>query len=164
MFLWTYVPYHKFQTLSLKCFISPKFADASGSSNWSEFSLWTCVEFIVVLFVFTGSDVAAFEGSGHFVFRQDPSAGSTDKDVFKMNFKTLQSSGMLVHMEGFSGLMLTVELFKGKLLLQLRKGTNSLVLSEAFTWDALYLWQIRFFAASKLLFTAPCMLMKPIIE
>lgn len=89
--------------------------------------------FIVLLCVFTGSDVAGFDGSGHFLFRQDPSAGSTDKDVLKMNFKTLQSSGMLAHMEGFSGLTLTVELFKGKLLLQLRKGTNTPVLSQAIT-------------------------------
>ncbi|KAA0704301.1 Contactin-associated protein-like 4 [Triplophysa tibetana] len=72
------------------------------------------------------SDVAGFDGSGHFLFRQDPSAGSIEKDVLKMNFKTLQSSGMLVHMEVFSGLTLTVELFKGKLLLQLRKGRGDL--------------------------------------
>ncbi|XP_051972805.1 contactin-associated protein-like 5 isoform X2 [Xyrauchen texanus] len=42
-----------------------------------------------------------------------------------MNFKTLQNSGMLIHMESDSGHTLTLELFKGKLLLQFRKGRGS---------------------------------------
>ncbi|CAM4728859.1 unnamed protein product [Leuciscus chuanchicus] len=71
------------------------------------------------------SDVAGFDGSGHLLFRPDPSASPADKDVLSMNFKTLQNSGMLVHMEGHSGHTLTLELFKGKLLLLLRKGRGS---------------------------------------
>lgn len=77
-----------------------------------------------MLLVFSGSDVASFDGSGHLLYRPDPSTNPADKDVLSMNFKTLQNSGMLVHMEDNSGHTLTLELFKGKLLLQFRKGTN----------------------------------------
>ncbi|KAI2660203.1 Contactin-associated protein-like 3 [Labeo rohita] len=71
------------------------------------------------------SDVASFDGSTHLIFRPDPSASPAVKDVLSMNFKTLLNSGMLVHMEDHSGHALTLELFRGKLLLQLRKGNNS---------------------------------------
>ncbi|XP_052423648.1 contactin-associated protein-like 4 [Carassius gibelio] len=68
------------------------------------------------------SDVVSFDGSASLLFRPDPSISLADKDVLSMNFKTLLNSGMLVHMEKNSGHSLTLELFRGKLLLQLRKG------------------------------------------
>ncbi|XP_051971628.1 contactin-associated protein-like 5 isoform X1 [Xyrauchen texanus] len=71
------------------------------------------------------SDVAGFDGSGHFLYRPDPSTSPADKDVLVMNFKTLQNSGLLIHMESHSGHTLALELFKGKLLLQFRKGRGS---------------------------------------
>ncbi|XP_065120265.1 contactin-associated protein-like 5 isoform X2 [Paramisgurnus dabryanus] len=70
------------------------------------------------------SDVVSFDGSGHFIYRQDPNAPSKDKDLLTLNFKTLMNSGMLAHMETVSGLTFTVELFKGKLLLQVRKARS----------------------------------------
>uniref|UniRef100_A0A8C2KFJ2 Contactin associated protein like 3 n=1 Tax=Cyprinus carpio TaxID=7962 RepID=A0A8C2KFJ2_CYPCA len=71
------------------------------------------------------SDVVSFDGSAHLLFRPDPSATPANRDVLSMNFKTLLNSGTLVHMEERSGHTLTLELFRGKLLLQLRKGTNT---------------------------------------
>ncbi|XP_058644606.1 contactin-associated protein-like 4 isoform X4 [Onychostoma macrolepis] len=68
------------------------------------------------------SDVVSFDGSAHLLFRPDSSVSPADRDVLSMNFKTLLNSGMLVHMEEHSGHSLTLELFRGKLLLQLRKG------------------------------------------
>ncbi|KTF90577.1 hypothetical protein cypCar_00037133 [Cyprinus carpio] len=70
----------------------------------------------------TQSDVVSFDGSAHLLFRPDPSDSLADRDVLSMNFKTLLNSGMLVHMEEHSGHSFTLELFRGKLLLQLRKG------------------------------------------
>uniref|UniRef100_A0A671NE08 Contactin-associated protein-like 4 n=1 Tax=Sinocyclocheilus anshuiensis TaxID=1608454 RepID=A0A671NE08_9TELE len=63
------------------------------------------------------SDVVGFDGSAHLLFRPDPSASPADRDVLSMNFKTLLNSGI--------GHTLTLELFRGKLLLQLRKGGSS---------------------------------------
>uniref|UniRef100_A0A8C2KGZ1 Contactin associated protein like 3 n=1 Tax=Cyprinus carpio TaxID=7962 RepID=A0A8C2KGZ1_CYPCA len=71
------------------------------------------------------SDVVSFDGSAHLLFRPDPSATPANRDVLSMNFKTLLNSGTLVHMEERSGHTLTLELFRGKLLLQLRKGRGS---------------------------------------
>uniref|UniRef100_A0A8C2JIC4 Contactin associated protein like 3 n=1 Tax=Cyprinus carpio TaxID=7962 RepID=A0A8C2JIC4_CYPCA len=71
------------------------------------------------------SDVVSFDGSAHLLFRPDPSVSLADRDVLSMNFKTLLNSGMLVHMEEHSGHSFTLELFRGKLLLQLRKGRGS---------------------------------------
>uniref|UniRef100_A0A8C2JJD8 Contactin associated protein like 3 n=1 Tax=Cyprinus carpio TaxID=7962 RepID=A0A8C2JJD8_CYPCA len=71
------------------------------------------------------SDVVSFDGSAHLLFRPDPSVSLADRDVLSMNFKTLLNSGMLVHMEEHSGHSFTLELFRGKLLLQLRKGTKT---------------------------------------
>uniref|UniRef100_A0A9J8BFI3 Contactin associated protein like 3 n=2 Tax=Cyprinus carpio TaxID=7962 RepID=A0A9J8BFI3_CYPCA len=71
------------------------------------------------------SDVVSFDGSAHLLFRPDPSDSLADRDVLSMNFKTLLNSGMLVHMEEHSGHSFTLELFRGKLLLQLRKGRGS---------------------------------------
>ncbi|XP_059395977.1 contactin-associated protein-like 4 isoform X1 [Carassius carassius] len=68
------------------------------------------------------SDVVSFDGSASLLFSPDPSISLVDRDVLSMNFKTLLNSGMLVHMEKHSGHSLTLELFRGKLLLQLRKG------------------------------------------
>ncbi|XP_016085340.1 contactin-associated protein-like 4 [Sinocyclocheilus grahami] len=67
------------------------------------------------------SNVVGFDGSAHLLFRPDPSASPADRDVLSMNFKTLLNSGMLVHVEERSGHTLTLELFRGKLQLQLRK-------------------------------------------
>uniref|UniRef100_A0A8C1MU01 Contactin associated protein like 3 n=1 Tax=Cyprinus carpio TaxID=7962 RepID=A0A8C1MU01_CYPCA len=71
------------------------------------------------------SDVVGFDGSAHLLFRPDPSVTPANRDVLSMNFKTLLNSGTLVHMEERSGHTLTLELFRGKLLLQLRKGRGS---------------------------------------
>ncbi|XP_059400302.1 contactin-associated protein-like 4 isoform X2 [Carassius carassius] len=71
------------------------------------------------------SDVVGFDGSAHLLFRPDPSTTPANRDVLSMNFKTLLNSGMLVHMEERSGHTLTLELFRGKLILQLRKGRGS---------------------------------------
>uniref|UniRef100_A0A673LVY6 Contactin-associated protein-like 4 n=1 Tax=Sinocyclocheilus rhinocerous TaxID=307959 RepID=A0A673LVY6_9TELE len=72
-----------------------------------------------------GCQYSTFDGSAHLLFRPDPSATPSNRDVLSMNFKTLLNSGMLVHMEERSGHTLTLELFRGKLLLQLRKGGPS---------------------------------------
>lgn len=80
---------------------------------------------VFVSAVFSESDVVSFDGSAHLLFRPDPSVSLADRDVLSMNFKTLLNSGMLVHMEEHSGHSFTLELFRGKLLLQLRKGTKT---------------------------------------
>uniref|UniRef100_A0A9J8AXI7 Contactin associated protein like 3 n=1 Tax=Cyprinus carpio carpio TaxID=630221 RepID=A0A9J8AXI7_CYPCA len=64
------------------------------------------------------SDVVGFDGSAHLLFRPDPSVTPANRDVLSMNFKTLLNSGTLVHMEERSGHTLTLELFRGKLLLR----------------------------------------------
>uniref|UniRef100_A0A8C2KHB0 Contactin associated protein like 3 n=1 Tax=Cyprinus carpio TaxID=7962 RepID=A0A8C2KHB0_CYPCA len=71
------------------------------------------------------SDVVSFDGSAHLLFRPDPSATPANRDVLSMNFKTLLNSGTLVHMEERSGHTLTLELFRGKLLLHLSKSRGS---------------------------------------
>ncbi|XP_068079984.1 contactin-associated protein-like 4 isoform X2 [Danio rerio] len=68
------------------------------------------------------SDVAGFDGAAHLLYRPDPGVNPADKDMLSMNFKTMQSSGLLLHMEAHSGHTLTLDLFKGRLVLQLRKG------------------------------------------
>uniref|UniRef100_A0A672M994 Contactin associated protein like 3 n=1 Tax=Sinocyclocheilus grahami TaxID=75366 RepID=A0A672M994_SINGR len=90
------------------------------------------------------SNVVGFDGSAHLLFRPDPSASPADRDVLSMNFKTLLNSGMLVHVEERSGHTLTLELFRGKLQLQLRKGTNT-HLSAAGTNDYLHLCRLMSF-------------------
>ncbi|XP_052463585.1 contactin-associated protein-like 4 isoform X1 [Carassius gibelio] len=71
------------------------------------------------------SDVVGFDGSAHLLFRPDPSTTPANRDVLSMNFKTLLNSGTLVHMEERSGHTLTLELFRGKLILQFRNGRGS---------------------------------------
>ncbi|KAG5841398.1 hypothetical protein ANANG_G00199090 [Anguilla anguilla] len=67
------------------------------------------------------SDVASFDGRSSLLYRFDQKASQTSKDVISMKFKTLQSSGTLVHGHGQHGDVLTLELLEGKLLLRIGK-------------------------------------------
>ncbi|KAG9355031.1 hypothetical protein JZ751_001744 [Albula glossodonta] len=67
------------------------------------------------------SDVASFDGSSSLLYRFSLKASQTAKDVISMRFKTLQTSGIILHGQGQHGDSLMLELHAGKLLLKIGK-------------------------------------------
>uniref|UniRef100_A0A8C9V3J7 Contactin associated protein family member 3 n=1 Tax=Scleropages formosus TaxID=113540 RepID=A0A8C9V3J7_SCLFO len=70
------------------------------------------------------SDVASFDGSSSLLYRFNQNSSQTVKYVISMKFKTLQKSGIIIHGEGPHGNSLTLELYKGQLLLHIKTGTT----------------------------------------
>ncbi|KAB5543336.1 hypothetical protein PHYPO_G00077880 [Pangasianodon hypophthalmus] len=68
------------------------------------------------------SDVASFDGASYLLFKLDEVTNPLPKDLLTMSFKTLHSSGVLMHIDSKHGHTLTLELLKGKLFVHLRKG------------------------------------------
>lgn len=54
----------------------------------------------------------------------------TSRDVVTLKFKALRNSGTLLQAEGQEGLSLSLELERGKLLLLLRKGKHTDLLTD----------------------------------
>lgn len=75
---------------------------------------------------FAESDVASFDGASYLLFNLNGVTSPSSKDLLTMNFKTLQNSGVLMHMEGNHGHTLSLELLRGKLFIHLTKGRLNL--------------------------------------
>lgn len=70
----------------------------------------------------SASDVAGFDGSSSLLYSLSPWRKPATADSISLKFKTLRSSGVLLHMMGQSENGLSLQLHGGKLLLLLQKG------------------------------------------
>lgn len=71
-----------------------------------------------------GADVIHFDGQGVISYRFKMKKMKILKDVIALKFKTGESDGVILHGEGQQGDYITLELRKGKLLLQINLGTT----------------------------------------
>ncbi|KAA8587883.1 hypothetical protein FQN60_016745, partial [Etheostoma spectabile] len=72
------------------------------------------------------SDVLSLDGgSSGLVYRLSPGPRRASREAVSLKFKTLRNSGTLLQAEGEGALGLSLELERGKLLLQLRQGRTS---------------------------------------
>ncbi|XP_072326107.1 contactin-associated protein-like 5 isoform X1 [Scyliorhinus torazame] len=72
------------------------------------------------------SDVADFDGKSSMFYRFNQKSVTTVKDAISLKFKTMQSDGVVLHGEGQRGDYITLELKKGKLLLEISLGDATL--------------------------------------
>ncbi|KAG7317731.1 hypothetical protein KOW79_018766 [Hemibagrus wyckioides] len=70
------------------------------------------------------ADVIHFDGQGVISYRFKMKKMKILKDVIALKFKTGESDGVILHGEGQQGDYITLELRKGKLLLQINLGSN----------------------------------------
>ncbi|KAM6918523.1 contactin-associated protein-like 4 [Xenentodon cancila] len=71
------------------------------------------------------SDVVSFDGSSSLTYRPSTRLRPTSNKIISMKFKSLTNSGTLLHADGQEGLSLSLDLKRGKLLLQFRQGSTS---------------------------------------
>ncbi|KAG7317659.1 hypothetical protein KOW79_018694 [Hemibagrus wyckioides] len=71
-----------------------------------------------------GADVINFDGQGVISYRFKMKKMKILKDVIALKFKTAESDGVILHGEGQQGDYITLELRKGRLVLQINLGSN----------------------------------------
>lgn len=80
---------------------------------------------------FSASDVVSFDGgSSGLLYWLTSGLKRTSRDVVTLKFKALRNSGTLLQAEGQEGLSLSLELERGKLLLLLRQGKHTDLLTD----------------------------------
>lgn len=70
----------------------------------------------------TGADVINFDGQGVISYRFKMKKMKILKDVIALKFKTSESEGVILHGEGQQGDYITLELRRGRLLIQINLG------------------------------------------
>lgn len=80
--------------------------------------------FLSLFSLFSGSDVADFDGWSSLLYRFNQKTMSTLKDVISLKFKSIQRDGVLFHGEGQRGDHITLELQNGRLALYLNLGKD----------------------------------------